>query len=550
MHNRTEIIISIGSMRLDVARCQRGQIIGRASAWLDRVTLEQAWHTNLHSLDAALAQLLRSVDAPSGAMTIVEYASPASSVDVIAAPEGQNPETSARRLLADSSRLDLQAEPSLILPACTSHEAGSEQSHFIGAADRDAHLDALRNWVRRAGLTPMIYVPLDVAAILTTLKRAEETPSDAPRLIVHLGDRRTIIALRDAGEFKLIRCVDIGATQLVDAAAGASATDAATIDSSQRKSAFELLMRQGITFGAARSTQTDASNRLLPFINPVLQRYFVELRQTLRFGLSTQAAARAELDCFGSGSVFPSFAATIAAALELQVAPGSLGMTDLDSPHTVDLGLSLQFAHERISLFPESHRRSRRERRASRSMLVGAALAAFAVLGDATHVWTRVQDEQARLQRIAPRHDELTQRSDLVFRRDQLRTANAQMYRALRDAVADQPDWRTLFAEIASATHASMKFTDLTVATGSGGPTMVLRGVASLPPGWDTNDDPSAHVLSPFIQTIAAASSIESVDLGETRTAELNGVPVEVFAADLKLRGLPYAIPTHAGRNP
>jgi hypothetical protein len=549
MQNRTEIIISIGAMRLDVARCQRGQVITRASAWLDRVTLEQAWHTNLHSLDAALAQLLRSVDASHGALTIVEYASPSSSVDVIAVTKAQNADVSARRLLADSSRLDLQAEPSLILPACTSNEAGSEQEHFIGAADRDAHLDALRNWVRRAGLTPLIYVPIDVAAILTTLKRAETTSSHAPRLTVHLGDRRTIIALRDGGEFKLIRCVDIGTVQLVDAAAGASAVDATSVDSSQRKSAFELLMRQGITFGAARSTQTEASNKLLPFINPVLQRYCVELRQTLRFGLSTQAAARAELDCFGSGSVFPSFTATIAAALELQIAPGSIAMSELDCPHTVDLGLSLAFASERISLFPESHRRSRRERRASRSMLVGAALAAFAVLGDAAHVWTRVQDEQARLQRIAPKHDELTQRSDLVFRRDQLRTVNAQMYRALRDAVADQPDWRTLFAEIAAATHATMKFTDLTVATGSGGPTMVLRGVASLPEGWDTSNDPGAHVLSPFIQTMAAASSIQSVDLGETRTAELNGVPVEVFAADLKLRGLPYAIPTYAGPN-
>lgn len=551
MRFRSEIVISIGALRLDVARVQRGQITSRASAWLDRITLEQAWHTNLHSLDAALAQLLRSVDAPAGAQVIVEYSGPSTTVDVISVPGSEKSLQDARRALADSSGLDLDLEESAIIPVGSSVEAGSAQDHYIGAADRDATLDALRNWVRRAGLTPLAFIPADIAAIQATLARPEGAPGENPVLTVHLGERRTIIALREGRELKLIRCVNIGTAALVDAAAGASAPDATSIDSSQRKTAFELLLRQGITLGAARAAQTDASSRLLPYINPVLQRYLIELRQTLRFCLTPQAAARTQVDCFGAGVAIPSFAATLASALELQIAPGSLDPTAMDSPHTIDLGISLECASDRISLTPESHRRARRDRRASRSMLVGAALAAFAVLGDAAHVWSMVSLEEERLARIAPLHADLTTRSDLQLKRTQLRMLNNDMYRAMRTAAADQPDWRNFFMELASAAHADMKFTDVSISSTSSATTALIRGVIALPGGWDSDSQREVDpALRPFMQALAESSSVHSAELGETRIAELNGTPVEAFAADLILRGLPLAIPTAEGRAP
>lgn len=550
MRSQPQVVVSLGPMRLDVARVRRGEIVSRASAWLDRVTLEQAWNTELHSLDGTLEQLLRLVEAPPGAATIIEYSSPETSVDVFTIPASENPDIASRKMLADASSLDLAKEPFAMLPLGSAGDGPTAQHHVLGAADQDIRTDMLRNWLRRAGLHPAAYVPLDAAAVQVAAARAQSFEASAPLVVVHLGERRTVIVLAHGGELKLVRCVGIGTSVLVDAAAQASASEGQVVDALQRKQAYETLRQSGISLHSTRGPRSEGADRLLPFLNPALQRYVIEIRQTLRFGLSPQDAARVVLHCIGAGNVLPGFARTLAAQLEVSV-PEDAEEGSVEHPQTVDLGLSLMVDAARISLTPESHRRATQSRRAMQGLAAGAVVSAALVVGDGLGVWARIHSQLQSFESMSPIHEQLRQRAALSEQVAALKRQNAEIYRTIRQGLADQPDWKLVFAEVADATQERMKLTDITLTTGSGGATMSLRGVLSSGPA----DGQPQHVgataqsaMGRFLATLSAAAAVESAELGETRIAEVQGVPVEVFAADVRLRGLPFILPVSGGR--
>lgn len=544
--SQSHIVVSLGPLRLDVAHVHKGEIISRASAWLDRVTIEQAWNTDLHSLDSTLDQLLQAVEARPGMSGVAEYASPETSVDVFTVPENEDPTLGATKMLADASNIDLSTEPFVTLPLDAPSLPG--QHHVLGATDLDLRVDAVRNWLRRVGLRPVAFVPIDAAAVQVAVNRARQLQGSSPSVLVHLGERRTVIVLTHMGELKLVRCVGIGTSVLVDAVAEATAAEGQTIDSLHRKQSFESLRQMGISL-AARGPKTEASDRLLPFLNPALQRYIVEIRQTLRFGLTPQDAARAVLQCFGAGSALPGLTRTIAGQLDISV-PDEQSQPASEYSHTVDVGLSLQVDPSAISLMPSSHRKAAQSRRAMGGLVAGAAGALLLVAGDAAFTYAKMHEQQVELQRLTPIHHELEGRDALYRQVTALRGQNNEIYRTIRQGLSDQPDWKLVLSELADATDERMKLSDVTLSASNSGATMSLRGALASDPAAPA-DSPQAALQSPmthFLQTLASAAAVESAELGETRTAEIQGAPVEVFAADVRLRGLPYVIPAQGGR--
>ncbi|MCC6427274.1 MAG: hypothetical protein IT435_10695 [Phycisphaerales bacterium] len=550
MRSQPNVVVSLGPARLDVGRVHRGRIVARASAWLDRATIEQAWSTDISSLDPTLNQLLRSIDIPAGARAIIEYSGPDTSVDVFTLNESDDVMLAARKMLGDASDLDPASNPSFELFLGQCQEAGITQSHVLCTIDRDERSHALREWAVRAGLNPIAYVPIDAAAIQTAVRRALEADASTPTVVVHLGEQRTVIVLVHSGQLRMVRCVNIGATALVDATADATAAGAHNVDATQRKAAFELLRSNGIHPQSARASREDPADWLLPYINPALQRYIVEIRQTLRFGLGPQDAARAVLACSGAGAVLPGLADTLAAQLEVALADSPDPVIDSQSPHTADLGLSLQVDPLSLSLTPRAHRLAQASRRAVWGMAAGALTALAVVAGDAVYVWSQLSLQRGGISSQSPRLDELTRRLDSWKQAAELRRQNTEMYRAIRQGLGEQPDWKLVFSELSRASQDDMKLTDVSAEAGPAGITLSLRGlVASDSASHTAGSTPSASTaVSRFLSTLAGASVIESADLGETRAAEVRGVPVEVFAADVRLRGLPFYLSNTGGQ--
>ncbi len=551
MRCQPQVVVSLGPVRLDVCRLEHGSIVARASAWLDRPTLEQAWADDMVCLDSTLAQLLKAVGAPAAAKTVIEYSSSDTAVDVITLPHSDDAPEIARKQLADASGLEVAADPSLAMLLGCSHDAGTRQAHVLCAIDRDQTTDFLRAWVMRAGLAPIAFVPIDAAAIQLAVDAALRATVGAPTVFVHLGEHRTVIVLAKDGELRLVRCVNIGTCALIDAAADAIAAGARSVDASQRRAAFETLRKAGIQSPAARGPQSGEIEWLLPYLSPALQRYVVEIRQTLRFGFGSQEAVRAVLQCLGAGTLLPGFIATLAGQLEIALSDDDTAgpSPDPQSPHTIDAGISLAAGPQRLSLTPEAHVRAQRSRRALWAMSAGALAALAVVAGDALQVWTRLQAEHATVTHLQPVLDEMNHRLAGFNQTAELRQQNIVMYRALRTGLGEQPDWKLVLAELASAAQENMKLTDFTAESGPNGTSLSLRGVVA---SQDASAGPSpvsaSAAMSRFLTAFAGGSSVESADLGETRIAEVRGVSVEVFAADVKLRGIPFVLANSGGR--
>ncbi|HRJ50691.1 MAG TPA: hypothetical protein PKU91_09165, partial [Phycisphaerales bacterium] len=95
--------MALGPVRLDVGRLERGEIVARASAWLDRSTLEQAWENDLAAFDAAMGHLVRAVGVSPGSRAIIEYSGPETVVDVFAVNADSDARSEAMKLLGDAS---------------------------------------------------------------------------------------------------------------------------------------------------------------------------------------------------------------------------------------------------------------------------------------------------------------------------------------------------------------------------------------------------------------------------------------------------------------
>ncbi|MCG3123143.1 MAG: hypothetical protein GIKADHBN_01552 [Phycisphaerales bacterium] len=541
MRTVPDVVLSFGPLRIDAARLHRGQIAARSSAWLDRSTVEQAWENELTTLDATLAQLMRAVGARPGSDAVIEYCNCDTTVDVFGIhPEGDVIE-GARKLLGEASDIDLTANPSAAAHLGCTTEGSTTQHLVLCTADQDSRTDALRQWAIKAGLKPLAYVPVEAAAIQVVVKEALEAGDGGPRVFIHLGEQRTAIVLVNQNELKLVRCVNIGMVSLVDAAAEAQNTSGQVVDAGQRRNGYDVLRRTGVGTGTGgRSHRSDGSDRLLPYLNPALQRYVVEIRQSLRFGFTPQDAARATLVLRGPGSVIPGLGETLAAQLEVVCEASSTAAVEQSA--AVDLGLSLQVDPVKLSLTPASHRRAKQTRRSMVGVTAGALAALAVAASDAAVVWHQTSRQRDKAEAMAPRLDELKQRAAQFAHLTELRRENAEIYRAIRTGLGAQPDWKLVLSELSTAALEDMRLTEISAGSGPGGATLSVRGLMPAASDAARNPGDSGSPIARFVSLLGRSAAVESAELGETRTTQVRDVPVEYFAADVRLRGIPFRV--------
>ncbi|HRJ50841.1 MAG TPA: hypothetical protein PKU91_09915, partial [Phycisphaerales bacterium] len=165
------------------------------------------------------------------------------------------------------------------------------------------------------------------------------------------------------------------------------------------------------------------------------------------------------------------------------------------------------------------------------------AAAAALVAAEGLWVWAGIEQRRDAIAVLTPVHAELTRRAEQHGKILSHRRENAEILRAIRQGLGDQPDYRLALSEIAEATLDRIRLTDITASGGSSGTSMTLRG--ALATGGESPESNSA--MGRFLSALGSSASVGSVDLGTTRSADVRGVSVDIFSADLRLRGSPFS---------
>lgn len=534
---RPGVVIHLSPTWLEVAVCS-----GRKCVRVERTDLEPSdwpdlWQRKLHTLDTALAQLLQRAGVRSGARADVVYQSPDTDVELHTVQARGADALAAARLSIAQGAGDSRDRASLVRVLAAETAGGVARTHVLCASDSEHALGALARWLTNAGLVPARFVACEAIEVseLTERFRAGIGAGAQPASIMFVGEHRTVIASGEPGSLRCVRTLDFGYTVMVDAMAraGRAAELHSLSPGALRRWAADALFHAGIP---KRGQTIDEKAQVraehaLPLLQPVLQRYAVEIKQTLRFVMGDAGLVRSSLILTGPGAAIPGLAPVLTGQIEIPVTADSGAPRSMqDTAAAVDLAP--------FSLVPRAEAQRRHGVAFKRAMLTGAGVAALLIAADAAQTFR----EQYRVHLASEdlMHRLIDVRRDIEMRRqaaDLARRVEAQEQTAL-ESVGDRPDWSAFLDELGALTTGKVRLTDLQANVVTNGYTASIHGVADIVDAADRaagTPDP----LAGYIERLQRSPMIEGVDLGSTRLGEYEGAAVKHFTITARLVAMP-----------
>ncbi len=548
MLRRPRVILSLSAASLRLGVQSR-----RGFARLQRITLdpadwERSWNEGLRPLDQALRDALRRLEIDSAEVDLI-FDSPTQVVDVMSVPLSGRAAIKAGELAAsENTASDEHTRRYLIAELAASKSEGnaSGRSTLLIASERETTLDCLAGWLDRAGLTLAGILP---ARAITVNEAVHASRNADGRVVMYCGETCTILAASDAsaGRLSFVRCIDMGYGLLAEAVTRGAASSGTTI---ARDRCQELLFNVGVP-GRGQIIEPVSGLRaesVLPLMQSVLQRYSVEVKQTLRFSVHEADLSRAKLLVVGAGGHIVGFGTQLSSQLDLDV---QCAHADTHAVAADEEGLLSGFAAcsgsiDARALTPMSTRDDRFERSLSGSWKCGAAVAALtlaALAGSAVRERDRIRDERTTLD---------ARMSIMAEERNTRRQAEA-LAAALHDSrsliaehMGSTPRWTAVLASVSRAVDDGIALSDIAGAFPiemRKQPVLTIRGsVRSLP------DAAGADPLAAFLARLNADPITAAAHLVSTRAVIAGEEEVGHFQIAIPLMGEMALEP--APRNP
>ncbi len=524
-------------MYLSPSALEIGVRSGRHVRKVERTDLDPAdwadlWARQLRALDAPLAQLAQRVGVRRGASVDVVYQSPDTRIEVLTVQVPARDAVAAAQMSLAQGGADRSDRPTRAHVLFSETAATPVRTHVLCAGDSEATLDSITEWLARAGFVPGALVSSEAVEVLGLAERFRTRASGAEASLMLVGEHRTVIASGEGASLRCVRTLDFGYGAMIDAMARAArAADAKSLSpGAVRQWAREALFRVGVP---RRDQVVDEgldvrAEHVLPLLQPVLQRYAVEVKQTLRFALGEAGLVRGSLLLSGPGASIPSLAPVLSTQIDIAVTLDAQGD---QSPLVAAAGAEL-FC---LSLLPVSEQRRRDGVAYKRMMLVGAGAAAVLIAADAASTLR----EKYQVQRLTD--GQMAQlievRRDVELRRQaaELALRVEAQEEAARASVGARPEWAALLDELGVLSAGNIRLTDVGANAVGAAYSATISGVADMPDRTSGAPDP----LAAYIERLQRSPMIESVELGSTRLGEYEGTPVKHFTITAKLVSMP-----------
>lgn len=549
----SRLIIMLTPTRLAAAAVSGKTVTTHTAAVIDPSAWEPAWRDSLKPLDQDLARVLDQLGprARSAPATII-YASPTAVTQMYSLPLSRRAALSAAGLsLAEAAGYDLNNAVSAMVCAASDRSGTPRRIHVLAAAESNDTAAALTRWLQSAGVDPVAATTAEAMSLATLPREAIEC-LEGVRVLLRIGEHSSVCAASASGALRFVRHIAVGVEALAEPLTRpiTPRTRPGETVRLSRVEALDLLRRVGVP--AFDAILDDArgirGSDVLPLIQPVLQRCIIELKQSLRFGLSEQERAAAEISLVGPGAGVPNLAEVLSRQLERPVvasveAPGEFGWSSDVHPGDVPTSLPANLLEHRASA-PRTFRRARV------SMYAGALAATLALAADAGFTYLTLTDIRARIGEIGPAAEKVRAEAKEARLRLEADAATAAARLKAQREFANRADLAAVLADLARATRAPVRLLSITAELTPGASAMMVQGVvpADAPPpashpAQGASASASATPVGRYASALAEMALVEAVDLGATeRATDAGGAETQRFTLKLRLRPAPATL--------
>lgn len=525
------VCIEISPSRLEVSVITGGVVTRSAAAAPDREDWTNEWPAGLDSISARLKKLIAEAGAK-GLPARIFYTAPGAGCSVTSCPVGLSAESAgaaALLSLAAQCTFAIESSPSSTFSIGSDRSKTNPQRHTLAIADSDETVTALWTLAREVGVKPIGVVPAEAIELISAARLALER--GAGGAVLWVGDHSSVLAAGSAGRLVFVRALAVGLDSLRAALlrplrVRRDSIDAVTLTPDEARlalaktgipTAIDIIdVDRGIT-GAA----------VLPALQPVLQRMCVEIKQSLRFGLSDEERSAMSIVLAGPGSAVNRLA---------EVLDGQSGTKVVKAEGAgAKAGAHVNWP-DRLSLRPLAQQHVQRINRVRVAVVAGVALAG----GLMAFQWQSAQD---RLGPAEARLTQLTQTAEQIgrFSAEQARAAEsrvrlAQAEARIRSGLGDTADWSGVLRVLGETTSDKVRLTSVEMRIERGDPQCSVRGVMQA----GKKNDPAA-VITKYIDDLSALPIVRNVRLGATQRTASGSSQTQKFELGIRLLGLPVS---------
>ena len=279
-----------------------------------------AWAKAVRSTGTELKEIVTELNAE-GASVRILYRSPAQSVDLASFALRTSQQACAAAILPLAESLPYSVNSAILKAVSVGRDArGADRRwHIVVGAERSDVVRAIIEMVESAGLEFDSVTPIDSAIIAGIVRRALAYAGPQHGWL-HFGKHSSFFVLGGGGRVRFVRSIGLGTETIVQTLTRPIriGDEPVTLD---REAAQQIFYGHGIpdTDDVLDESLQLTRRHIMPQIQPVLQRYVVELRQSLRFGLSEEERRAIEITVSGPGSTITGLAELIAWELKLKL---------------------------------------------------------------------------------------------------------------------------------------------------------------------------------------------------------------------------------------
>jgi hypothetical protein len=531
-----DIMIGLSPTCLRVALVAGREILNVNCTMLEPGKWEQTWSERLGPLDAPLRAALECLSVRSGAARVV-YVGPKAGAEMFNLPALgpgalRAAELSLREASADKSQAGPMAVHQMLRDKASAGTEGA-RTHVLGVSDSAAGSNAIAAWLARGGLSVQGLIPSKAAALALVIREAASLPETGSHAVLWLDDHFTALAGWHNGRLVFARAIDFGYWMLADAAYRAARAQGHT--GFDRRQSYQLLFRSGIP---RRGQTVDTAMRLaaehvLPFMQPVLQRYVIETKQTLRFGIPESELARTTLRLRGPGGVIPELATALEPQLDITIEPAQARAPGDAAVERGELTGAAALDASGFTLLPPVEADRRMANRLNAALRVGAVAAAAGLAALVGWAYARTSSTTRQLTALETRTEAMSQHGVLRDRADKLAADLGSATRTVGEMLGNRPRWMAALAMASKACGDSVELNHIKgefPSEAGGAPVLQLSGTA-----WPSYQNPRADTLSAFLDRLAGSPLVAAAKIVSAH-ADMNGTDAKTFVISVQLK--------------
>ncbi|MBL0869507.1 MAG: hypothetical protein IBJ18_02905 [Phycisphaerales bacterium] len=523
---RTHVIIEISARRVGVLVMAGASCIARRSADLPQnaagdaasIIAEAGPHLKkfVNELNIKNAEATVAINLPGAAAGVFSVAYEAGATAA---------ETAALLALSDFCTYPVGENPSAVCPmAIDASNATPRQRHVLATCESAVQLQRISELCTSAGLRVTRLIPGEALTLWLCVRSLMSEDEGVARGVLWIGEHSSILAARAGGVLKFVRTLSLGTENFIDAmcrplrvrSAGSSQPEEFALSSTQARAILAQLgiPSPGTIIDDARGIDASA---LLPAIQPALQRLAIEIKQSLRFGLTEEQRAALVLHIDGPGSMIARLGELIGRQAGVIAQTGvSFGLlapaTDAE-PATITAYNALIGCSIALESREQSQRRTLR--RVSAALWAGTACSMALIAFGALSARSAQHDELAILSTLSAGRSAAGQPSamstevatKIVGKAQTIRATNAR----IAEALGQRCDFGATLRTIAQATPPGFTITRIDLSGDDQGAVALITGQAQA-----GDDQRFAESLKGFTDALTRSPAITGVKLGNT----------------------------------